>query len=91
MKINKIIKENIRKVLKEGDENFSKNKALNKWKMIYRLMDNTKVAMDSIIDSKREYDEKGGIISSQPITQKDVDYIINYIIESMQNIITENR
>ena len=85
----------MREVLKEGDiiptnkdsdRNFSKNKALNKWKMIYRLMDNTKVAMDSIIDSKREYDERGEIISSQPITQKDVDYIINYIIESIQNI-----
>ena len=44
MKINKIIKENIRKVLKQidiiptdkdGDGNFSKNEALNKWKMIY--------------------------------------------------------
>lgn len=95
MKINKTIKENIRKVLKEidiiptdkdGDGNFSKNKALNKWKMIYRLMDNTKVAMDSIIDSKRKYNERGRIISSQPITQKDVDYIINYIIESIQYI-----
>lgn len=54
--------------------------------MIYRLMDNTKVTMDSIIDSKRKYNERGRIIFSQPITQKDVDYIINYIIESIQYI-----
>ena len=95
MKIKKIIKENIRKVLKQidiiptdkdGDGNFSKNEALNKWKMIYRLMDNTKVTMDSIIDSKGKYNERGRIIFSQPITQKDVDYIINYIIESIQYI-----
>lgn len=43
--------------------------------MIYRLMDNVKVVMDN------DYKSKSGNISN-----KDVDYIIDYIYNSLKNV-----
>ena len=48
--------------------------SVDAWKMIYHLMDNTKVAMDN------DYKTKNGNISNE-----DVDNIINYIHEGLRN------
>lgn len=81
---NKIISENIRKTLlemdlvptdKQGNSNIVQKQSLNAWRMIYRLMDNVKTSMDSTYQGKR-----GGI------SNQDVDGIIDYIYNSLQNI-----
>lgn len=82
--LNEIISESIRKTLlemdivptdEEGNANLVQKQAVNAWRMIYRLMDNVKIFMDST------YQGKGGGISNQ-----DVDGIIDYIYNSLQNI-----
>ena len=80
-----IINESIKRTLLEmdlvptdnqGETNLTRNKALNYWRMIYRLMDNVKTAMDST------YQGKGSAIS-----MKDVNNIIEYINMSIKNIV----
>ena len=79
-----IIKESVRKTLlemdltplnRQGEANLVKNQSVNAWRMIYRLMDNVKVVMDN------DYKSKNGNISN-----KDVDYIIDYIYNSLKNV-----
>lgn len=60
----------------KGAVNLTKNKAYNYWRMIYRLMDNVKTAMDNT------HQNKGNAIS-----MKDVNNIIEYINMSIQNIV----
>lgn len=82
--INKIIQESIRKVLCEmdlvptdgqGNANLVQKQAVNAWRMIYSLMDNVKTLMNTTYQGKR------GVISNQ-----DIDGIIDYIYNSLQNI-----
>ena len=93
MNINKIMQESVRNVLSEmdlvptngqGNANLVQKQTINAWRMIYILMDNVKTLMDSTYQGKR------GVISNQ-----DVDGIIDYIYNSLQNItrntIGENR
>jgi len=79
-----IIKESVRSVLyemdivptnKHGETNLVKKQSINAWRMIYRLMDNIKVVMDN------QYKSKNG-----NITNKDVDGIIDYLYNSLQNV-----
>jgi len=79
-----IIKESVRSVLyemdivptnKHGETNLVKKQSINAWIMIYRLMDNIKVVMDN------QYKSKNG-----NITNKDVDGIIDYLYNSLQNV-----
>lgn len=83
-KMDDIIKESVRKTLlemdltplnRQGEANLVKNQSVNAWRMIYRLMDNVKVVMDN------DYKSKNGNISN-----KDVDYIIDYIYNSLKNV-----
>lgn len=93
--INKIIRESVRNVLLEmdlvptdeqGDANLVQKQAVNAWRMIYRLMDNVKTSMDATIQGKKKYDHYGRNTSSNSITNQDVDNIIDYIYNSLQNI-----
>ena len=82
--INKIIQESVRNVLSEmdlvptdsqGNPNLVSRQSVNAWRMIYRLMDNVKVKMDY------DWQAKNGNISN-----KDVDEVIDYIYDSLNNI-----
>lgn len=82
--INTIIEECVKKVLSEmdlvptdaqGDANLIRRQSVNAWRMIYRLMDNVKTKMDA------DWQGGGGNISNQ-----DVDNIIDYIYNALQNI-----
>ncbi len=82
--INKIIQESVRNVLLEmdlvptdgqGNANLVQKQVVNAWRMIYRLMDNVKTSMNTTYQGKR------GVISNQ-----DIDGIIDYIYNSLQNI-----
>lgn len=93
--INKIIQESVRNVLLEmdlvptdgqGNANLVQKQAVNAWRMIYRLMDNVKTSMDATMQGKKKYDHYGRNISSNSITNQDVDNIIDYIYNSLQNI-----
>ena len=84
-KIQKIISESIKRSLLEmdlvptnnqGEANLTRNNALNYWRMIYRLMDNVKTAMDHTYQNKRS-----------AISMNDVNEIIEYINMSIQNIV----
>ena len=59
----------------QGDANLVKKQSVNAWRMIYRLMDNVKIVMSN------DYKAKNGNISN-----KDVDYIIDYIYNALKNI-----
>ena len=94
--IDKVIKECIKKTLlemdivpldKQGEVNLVRNQAFNAWRMIYSLMDNVKVAMDATLEGKKKYDHDGKYIASNPITNQDVDRIIDYIYDSIQGVI----
>lgn len=93
MNLTKIIKESANRTLLEmdivpidsnGNANLVQRQSINAWRMIYRLMDNVKMSMDA------SNQDKNG-----QITNKDVDNIIDYIYNSLQNItkntIGENR
>lgn len=69
------------------DRNITRNQASNAWKMIYRLMDNVKTSMDATVEGKKKYDHYGKYVSSNSITNQDVDNIIDYINNALQNII----
>ena len=93
--INKIIQESVRKTLlemdlvptdKQGNANIVQNQAANAWRMIYSLMDNVKTSMNATIEGKKKYDHYGKLTSSNPITNQDVDSIIDYIYNALQNI-----
>lgn len=82
--IDKLIQESVRETLlemdivpldRQGEANLVRNQAVNAWRMLYRLMDNVKVVMDN------DYKAKKGNISN-----KDVDYVIDYIYNSVQNV-----
>lgn len=82
--LNELIRESVRKALfemdivptdKNGEVNLVKNQSVNAWRMIYRLMGNVKQSMDYT------YQGKQGKISSN-----DIDNIIDYIYNSLQNI-----
>lgn len=60
---------------KNGEPNLSKKQSLNAWRMILRLLNNIKKSMDYT------YTDKKGNIGV-----KDVDGIIDYIFNSLQNI-----
>ncbi len=60
---------------KDGEPNVVKNPNVNKWRMMYRLMDNVKTLMDNTWESK-----KG------KISKKDIITVKKYIITSFQNI-----
>ena len=94
-RINNIIPESVGNVLTEmdlvstdaqGDANLVQNQAANAWRMIYRLMDNVKTSMDATIEGKKKYNHYGKYTSSNSITNQDVDNIIDYIYNSLQNI-----
>ena len=94
--VDSIIEERVKKILSEmdlvpmdaqGKANLTRNQAVNAWKMIYRLMDNVKTSMDSTIEGKKKYDNYGKYMSSNSITIQDVDNIIDYIYNSLQNIV----
>ena len=94
--INKIIQESVRKTLLEMDlvptdrqenANLVQNQAVNAWRMIYNLMDNVKTSMDATIEGKKKYDHYGKYTSSNSVTNQDVDNIIDYIYNALQNII----
>lgn len=83
-KLDKIIRESIKNVLlemdivptdKQGNANLVKKQAINAWRMIYLLMDNIKEVMNS------DWKEKNG-----QITNYDVDRIIDYIYNSLNNV-----
>lgn len=83
-KLDNIIQESVKKTLSEMDliptnqqgyANLVKRQSVNAWRMIYRLMDNVKVKMDN------DYTAKNGNISN-----KDVDYIIDYIYDALKSI-----
>ena len=59
----------------QGNANLVKNQPLNYWRMIYRLMDNVKTAMDATAQDKQS-----------AISMKDVQDIIQYINNSIYNI-----
>ena len=93
--INTIIEESVKKVLSEmdlvptdaqGEANLTRRQPVNAWKMIYRLMDNVKTSMDATIEGKKNYDHYGKYASSNLITNQDVDNIIDYIYNALQNI-----
>lgn len=69
------------------DRNITRSQTINAWKMIYRLMDNVKVKMNETIEGKKKYDHYGKYVSSNSITNQDVDNIIDYIHKALQNII----
>lgn len=82
--LDNIIHESVKKTLMEmdlvpvdqqGDANLVKKQSVNAWRMIYRLMDNVKIVMSN------DYKAKNGNISN-----KDVDYIIDYIYNALKNI-----
>lgn len=82
--LKQIINEAIRNTLLEmsivpidnqGNINIVKHKPLNYWRMIYRLMDNVKTAMDATAQDKQSN-----------ISMKDVQNIIQYINTSINNI-----
>jgi len=92
--INKIIQENVRKTLLEmdlvptdekGNANLVQNQ-VNAWRMIYRLMDNVKTSMDATVKGKKRYDHYGKYTPSDSISNQDVDNIIDYIYNALQNI-----
>lgn len=58
----------------QDETNLVRNQASNAWRMIYRFMDNVKTSMDA------KY------VSSNEITNQDVDNIIDYIYNGLQNI-----
>ena len=58
------------------DRNITRSQTINAWKMIYRLMDNVKVKMDD------DYQARSG-----NVTNSDVDGVIDYIHNALQNII----
>ena len=58
------------------DRNLTRSQTINAWKMIYRLMDNVKVKMDD------DYQARSG-----NVTNSDVDGVIDYIHNALQNII----
>ena len=78
-KIDRIIKESIKKVLVETDivpdNGIVKNKFVNQWRIIYNLLANIKTSMDAT------YQDNGG-----RITKQHVDDIIEYINMSIENI-----
>ena len=83
-RINKIIQESVRKVLNEmaliptdaqGNPNLVKKQTTNAWRIIYRLMDNVKVSMNSTGQGKEVN-----------ISISHVDGIIDYIHNFLQNI-----
>lgn len=78
-KIDRIIKESIKKVLVETDivpdNGIVKNNFVNQWRMIYNLLANIKTSMDAT------YQDNGG-----RITKQHVDDIIEYINMSIENI-----
>lgn len=82
--LDKIIQESVREVLAEmdlvptdanGEANLTQKQAVNAWRMIYRLMDNVKVKMDT------EWQGRNGVVSN-----KDVNGVIDYINKAIQNI-----
>jgi hypothetical protein len=84
MDLKQIIEESVNKVLEEmdlvptdrnGEVNLVKRRSVNAWKMIYKLMDNVNMSMETTFR-----DKKGSV------TNKDVDNIIDYIYNSLQNI-----
>lgn len=78
-KIDRIIKESIKKILVETDivpdNGIVRNNFLNQWRMIYNLLANIKTSMDAT------YQDNGG-----RITKQHVDNIIEYINMSIENI-----
>ena len=78
-KIDRIIKESIKKILVETDivpdNGIVRNNFLNQWRMIYNLLANIKTSMDAT------YQDNGG-----RITKQHVDDIIEYINMSIENI-----
>ena len=82
--LDSIIQESVKRTLLEmdlvpvnqqGEANLVKKQSVNAWRMIYRLMDNVKSIMNN------DYKAKNGNISN-----KDVDYIIDYIYDALKNI-----
>lgn len=57
------------------DEQLSNKQALNAWNMLYKLMDNVKMAMS--------YTKQG----KKSIANRDVEDIVNYIKMSLDNIV----
>ena len=91
--INEIIKESVKNALyemdlvhRQGNAKLVQNQAINAWRMIYSLMDNVKTSMDATIEGKKKYDHYGKYASSNLITNQDVDNIIDYIYNALQNI-----
>ena len=71
---------------KKGKVNITRNKALNEWRQIYNLMNNVRASMKATEDGKKKYNEYGKVISSSPISRKDVDNIIDYILSTLKDI-----
>lgn len=64
--------------MKNEDVKLSTRESINRWKMLYRLMDNIKREMENIEKNKNGVSR---------ISQKDVDEIIEYIYDSIENIL----
>ena len=79
-KIDRIIRESVRKVLMETDivpdNGIVRNSFMNQWRMIYNLLANIKTSMDAT------YQDNGG-----RITKQYVDNIVEYINMSLDNIL----
>lgn len=60
---------------RNGDVNLVKKQSVNAWRMIYNLTDNVKLSMDYT------YQGKYG-----KITNNDIDNIVDYIYNSLQDI-----
>ncbi len=79
-KIDRIIRESVRKVLMETDivpdNGIVRNSFMNQWRMIYNLLANIKTSMDAT------YQDNGG-----RITKQHVDNIVEYINMSLDNIL----
>ena len=93
--LKEIIRESVRTVLSEmdlvpidnqGNAKLVKNQADNAWKMIYSFMDNVKANMEATMQGKKKYDHYNRQVSSNAITYQDVDNIIDYIYNGLQNI-----
>lgn len=62
---------------KDGNVSLSMRESINHWKMLYRLMDNVKTMMDSHLRNKGDISKIGA---------KDVDEVLQYIKDSVQNV-----
>lgn len=61
----------------KGDVKLSTKESINLWKMLYRLMDNVKQVMENTEKNKNGVSRIG---------QKDVDEIVEYIYDSIKNV-----